>query len=121
MIAETKSIEENLDYNKLSSIGGNKKVYGLDSFKTLEKLIKDIHTKNIKIDEAEMKENKFSENLDEQRDYPARGSKYKDLQESFSKNVKKKENMTNVKKRFMDLKMEYYHLLKRMVIKSHIF
>ena len=121
MIAETKSIEENLDYSKLSSIGGNKKVYGLDSFKTLEKLIKDIHTKNIKIDEAEMKENKFSENLDEQRDYPARGSKYKDLQESFSKNVKKKENMTNVKKLFMDLKMEYYHLLKRMVIKSHIF
>ena len=87
LIKEIKSIEENVDYNKLSFTGGLK-VYGLDSFKTFEKLIKDIRNKNMTIDEAEVKQNKFTEKLDELRAYPARGSKYIDLKESVSKNVK---------------------------------
>ena len=49
LIKETKIIEENVDYDKLSFTGGNKKVYGLDSFKTFEKLIKDIRNKNMTI------------------------------------------------------------------------
>ena len=88
LIKEIKSIEENVDYNKLSFTGGNKKVYGLDSFKTFEKLIKDIRDKNMTIDEAEVKQNKSTEKLDELRAYPVRGSKYIDLKESVSKNVK---------------------------------
>ena len=64
LIKEIKSIEENVDYNKLSFTGGLK-VYGLDSFKTFEKLIKDIRNKNMTIDEAEVKQNKFTEKLDE--------------------------------------------------------
>ena len=87
LIKEIKSIEENVDYNKLSFTGGLK-VYGLDSFKTFEKLIKDIRNKNMTIDEAEVKQNKFTEKLDELRAYPARGSRYIDLKESVSKNVK---------------------------------
>ena len=65
LIKEIKSIEENVDYNKLPFTGGNKKVYGLDSFKIFEKLIKDIRNKNMTIDEAEVKQNKFTEKLDE--------------------------------------------------------
>ena len=61
------------------------KVYGLDSFKTFEKLIKAIRSKNITISEAEIKQNKFAEKLDELKAYPARGSKYIDLKESISK------------------------------------
>ena len=41
------------------------------------------------IDEAEIKQNKFAEKLDELRAYPAKRSKYIDLKGSVSKNVKK--------------------------------
>ena len=45
LIKEIKRIEENVGYDKISFTGGNNKVYGLDSFKTFEKLIKNIHSK----------------------------------------------------------------------------
>ena len=61
LIKETKIIEENFDYDKLFFTGGNKKVYGLDSFKTFEQLIKDIRSKDMTIDGAEIKQNKFAE------------------------------------------------------------
>ena len=46
VIKEIKSIEDSVDYDRLSLTGGNKKVYGLDSFMTLEKLIENILSKN---------------------------------------------------------------------------
>ena len=79
LIKEIKSIEENVDYNKLSFTGGNKKVYDLDSSKTFQKLIKDIFSKNMTIDEAEIKQKKFAEQVEELKDYPTRVSKYIDL------------------------------------------
>ena len=87
MIKEIKNIEENVDYDKLSFTSGNKKVYGRESLKTFEKFIKDIRNKNMTRDEAEVKQNKFAEKLDNLRAYPARGSKYIDLKESVPKNV----------------------------------
>ena len=66
-------------------MGGNKKVYGLDSFMTFEKLIKDILSKNMTIDRAEIKQNKYAKKLDELRDYPARMPKYIDVKESVLK------------------------------------
>ena len=110
MIKEIKNIEENVNYDKLSFTGGNKKVYSLHSFKTFEKLIKDIRNKNTTMDEAEIKQNKFAEKLDELRADPARGFKYIDLKESVFK-IKKKKFMTVGKKLLMGLKMEYYHFL----------
>ena len=56
---------------------------------TLEKLIKDILSKNMTIDRVEIKQNKYAEKLDELRAYSARVSKYIDLKESVFKNVKK--------------------------------
>ena len=41
------------------------------------------------VDEAEIKQNKYTEKLDELRTYPAMGSKYIGLKESVSKNIKK--------------------------------
>ena len=46
LIKEIKSIEDDVDYRKLLFTDGNKKVYGLNSFKTLEKLIKAIFSNN---------------------------------------------------------------------------
>ena len=89
LIREIKTIEKNVDYDKLSFTAGNKKVYGLDSFKTFEKLLKDIHDKNMTIDKAEVKQNGFTEKLDDLRAYPARDSKFIYLKESVSKNVEK--------------------------------
>ena len=81
-------LDLNVDYDNLSFVGGNKKVYGLDSFTTFEKLMKDIRNKNLTIDKAEIKQNKFAEKLDELRVYPARRSKYIDLKGSVFENVK---------------------------------
>ena len=82
---------------------------------TLEKLIKDILSKNMTIDRAEIRQNKYAQKLDELRAYPARMSKYIDSKESVSKNVK---NFTmDGKKLFICLNMEYYNFLKRMIWK----
>ena len=85
MIKEIESIEENVDHDKISFIGGNKNVYSLDSFKTFERLIKDIPYKDMAIDKAELKQNKITEKIDDLTAYPARGSKCIDLKENISK------------------------------------
>ena len=40
-------------------------MYSPDSFKTFEKLTKDIRSKNMTIDKAEIKQDKFNEKLNE--------------------------------------------------------
>ena len=65
------------------------KSYSFKNFKTLEKLIKDLHNRNMTIDKAEIKQNEFPEKHDDLRAFPARTSKYIDLKESVSKNAKK--------------------------------
>ena len=107
-------LDLNVDYDKLSFVGGNKKVYGLDSFTTFEKLMKDIRNKS-RNSKAEIKQSKFAEKLDELRVYPARRSKYIDLKESVFENAKN--FVTDGKKLFMCLKAKYYHSLKRVVQK----
>ena len=116
LIKEIKSIEENVDYDKLSFTVSNKKVYSLDSFKTFETLIKDIRNKNIPIDKVETKQNKLAEKLDDLRAYIARGSKFIDLKESAFTNVK---NLYDVwKKNVNGFKIKNYcHFLKSLVRK----
>ena len=75
-----------------------------------EKLIRNLLNRNITIDKAEIKQNKFAEMLDILRAYPARGFKYIDLK-------MQKVFMMDGKKLFMGLKMEYYHFLKCMIWK----
>ena len=89
MTKEIKTIGDNVDYDKLSFAGGNKKVYGFKNSKTLKKLIKDPHNRNMTIDKAEIKQNEFAEKHDDLRAFPAKTSKYIDLKKSVSKNVKK--------------------------------
>ena len=88
MIKEIKSIGDSVDYHKLSFESGNKKVYGFKNFETFEKLVKDLHNRNMRIDKVEIKQNEFAEKLDKLRAYPAKGSEYIDLKESVSKNFK---------------------------------
>ena len=113
LIKETKTMEDNVGYSKLSFMGGKKKVYGYKNFRTLEKLIKDLINRNMTIDKAEIKQNELAEKLDKLRAHAAKGYKYIDLKESVYKNAKK--IMTNEKNHFMGLEIEYYHFIKRMI------
>ena len=88
MLKETKDIEDSVDYDKLFFMGGNKKHYSFENFKTVKKLIKDIHSKKVTIDWAEIKQNEFFKKIDELRAYPARGPKYIDLRKMFLKTKK---------------------------------
>ena len=115
LIKETKTMEDNVGYSKLSFMGGKKKVYGYKNFRTLEKLIKDLINRNMTIDKAEIKQNELAEKLDKLRAHAAKGYKYIDLKESVYKNAKK--IMTNEKNHFMGLEIEYYHFIKRMIWK----
>ena len=65
------------------------------------------------VDEAEIKQNEFAKKLDILKAYAAKKPGYDKLKKIFLKMQKK--FMTNGKKLFMGLKMEYYHFLKRMV------
>ena len=113
MVIEIKSIGDNVGYDKLLLGKGNKKVYSFNNFKTLEKLIKDLHNRNMTIDEVGIKQNEFAEKLDKLRAYPAGGSKYIGLNESVSNYVKK--TMTDGRNFFMGLEREYHHFLKMMI------
>ena len=81
LLKEIKDIGDNVDNDKLLFTGGNKKDYSFKNVKTLEKLIK-IYNGNMTIDKVEIKQNEFSQKIDELRAYPARGSKYIELKES---------------------------------------
>ena len=59
LVKKFKDIEDNADFNKFISTGGNKKDYGFKSLKTLEKLIKDIYKGNVAIDKVEIKKMKM--------------------------------------------------------------
>ena len=63
LIKEIKSIENNVDYDKLSCAGFSKNVYGFVSFKIFEKLIKELYNEDMIIDKAEAKQNEFAENV----------------------------------------------------------
>ena len=88
MLKETKDIGDSVDHDKLFFMGGNKKYYSFENFKTVKKLIKDIHSKKVTIDWAEIKQNEFFKKIDELRAYPARGPKYIDLRKMFLKTKK---------------------------------
>ena len=74
---ESKDIGDNVDYNKLVFTCSNKKDF--ENFETLEKSIKDIHSKNMTMGQAEIKQNEFAKKIDKLRVYPARGPIYINL------------------------------------------
>ena len=68
LIKKFKSIDNNVNYDKLSFVGGNKKLYGFKNFKVFQKLIKD-HNRNMKIDEAKTNQYELAVNVDKLRAY----------------------------------------------------
>ena len=88
MTKEIKIIGDNVDYDNYLLQVVTKKVYGFKNSKTLEKLIKGLHNRNMTIDKAEIKQNEFAEKHNDLRGFLAKASKYIDLKKSVSKNVK---------------------------------
>ena len=81
LMKEIKTIGGNVNDDKLSFTCCNRKVYGFDILKTLEKLIKDIYNKNMTIDKAEIIQIESGAKLHQLGTYQARGSKYIDSKE----------------------------------------
>ena len=69
LIKKFKSIDNNVNYDKLSFVGGNKKLYGFKNFKVFEKLIKDLHNRNMMIGEAKSNQYELAVNVDKLRAY----------------------------------------------------
>ena len=67
------------------------------------------------VNEAEIKQNEFAKKFDILKAYTAKKPGYDELKKIFLKI--QKFFVTDGKKLFMGLKMEYYHFLKRMVWK----
>ena len=67
------------------------------------------------VDEAEIKQNEFAKKIDILKAYTTKKPGYDELKKIFLKI--QKFFVTDGKKLFMGLKMEYYHFLKRMVWK----
>ena len=63
LIKEIKSVENYVDYDKLSFTDFSKNFYGFVSFKIFVKLIKELYNEDMIIDKAEAKQNEFAENL----------------------------------------------------------
>ena len=55
LIEEIRTIQESGDYKKLKIIGSNKVTYDFSYYKTFNELSKDLYSKKMTIDDAEMK------------------------------------------------------------------
>ena len=59
LIEEIRIIQKDVDYKKLKITGGNNVAYDFSDFKTFNDLSKDLYSKKMSIDHAEMKQNEF--------------------------------------------------------------
>ena len=66
---EILTIGKNVDYRKLKIRGGNNNTFVFSDFKTLDVLLEDLRSKNIKIDYAEMKQYEFNAKLTDLSNY----------------------------------------------------
>ena len=63
LIEEIKIIQKDIDYKQLKITGGNKVTYDFSDFKTFNDLSKDLYSKKMLMDDAEMKQNESDTKL----------------------------------------------------------
>ena len=87
---EIRAIQKYVDYRKLIPKGGNKVTYDFFSnYKTFNELYRDLYYKNMTINNAEMKQNKFNSTRIELNNYTAKDKKYIEAKNSLLNNAKK--------------------------------
>ena len=87
---EIRAIQKDVDYRKLITRGGNNVTYDFFSnYKTFNELHRDLYYKNMTINNAEMKQNKFNSTRIELNNYTAKDKKYIEAKNSLINNAKK--------------------------------
>ena len=76
LINEIKSIQKDVDYRKLETIGGNNVTYDFIDYKTFKELLRDIYYENMSIDEAKQKQSGFNVVINDLIRYSPRDQKY---------------------------------------------
>ena len=86
---EIRAIQKDVDYRKLITRGGNNVTYDFFSnYKTFNELHRDLYYKNMTINNAEMKQNKFNSTRIELNNYTAKDKKYIEAKNSLINNAK---------------------------------
>ena len=86
---EIKSLQENVGYKKLKFAGGNNIEYDFSNYKTFNDFFNDIHCRRMTIDQAEIRQNNFNNELILLNDYSPKSSKYKEAKNNLLNNAKK--------------------------------
>ena len=76
LIEKVRIIQKDFDYRKLKITGGNNVTYDFSDYEKFKELFRDIYYRNMSIDEAERKQDKFNAVLNTLSRYCPRGQKY---------------------------------------------
>ena len=88
LIEEIRTIQKDVDYRKLIIRGGNNIKYNFSHFKTFNELFRELYYKNMTINDAEMKQNKFNSKLDALNNYSPKTEKYIEAKDSLINSAK---------------------------------
>ena len=81
-------VQKDVDYRKLILRGGNKVTYDFSDYKTLNGLFRDLYYKNMTINDAEMKQDKFNTMRVALSNYSPKDKKYMEAKNSLLNNAK---------------------------------
>ena len=85
---EIRTMQKDVDHRKLIIRGGNNVKYDFSDLKTFNELFRDLYYKNMTINDAEMKQNKFNSKLDALNNYSPKAQKCIEVKNSLINNAK---------------------------------
>ena len=85
---EIKAIQKDVDYRKLIIRGGNNVMYDFSNYKTFNKFNRDVYYRNMTINDAELKQNKFNSIRVALKNYSPKDKKYIEAENSLINNAK---------------------------------
>ena len=85
---EIKIIQKDVDYRKLKITGSNNATYDFSDYKIFKELFRDLYYRNMSINGAERKQDKFDTTLGALSIYPAKNKKYLEAKNKLLNNAK---------------------------------
>ena len=85
---EIRTIQEDVDYRKLIIRGANGVTYDFSNYKTFKELYRDLYSKKMTINDAEMRQKEFNSILNKLNKYQPKAQKYIEAKNSLLNNVK---------------------------------
>ena len=106
LIKEIRIMQKDVDYGKLKITDDNKNTYDFSDYKTFKELFRDLHYRNMTINEEERKQNVFDWVLGALSKYSAKKREYI---EAKNKPLNDAKNFARGEKKLLKgLKMEYF-------------